>query len=50
MALACSTPPDGRERWTMQLLADRVVEVGLIDTISDETIRRTLKKTIPSPG
>jgi len=50
MALACSTPPNGRERWTMQLLADRVVEVGLIDTISDETIRRTLKKTIPSPG
>ena len=50
IALACSTPPDGRERWTMQLLADRVVEVGLIDTISHETIRRTLKKTIPSPG
>jgi transposase len=50
IALACSTPPDGRERWTMQLLADRVVEVGLIDTISDETIRRTLKKTTPSPG
>jgi hypothetical protein len=42
-ALACSTPPDGRRRRTMQLLADRVVEVGLVDTISDETIRRTLK-------
>ena len=50
IATACSTPPDGRKRWTMQLLADRVVEVGLVDTISDETIRRTLKKTIPSPG
>jgi hypothetical protein len=34
----------------MQLLADRVVAVGLTDTISDETIRRTLKKTTPSPG
>jgi len=50
IALACSTPPNGRERWTMQLLADRVVEVGLVNTISDETIRRTLKKTTPSPG
>jgi putative transposase len=50
IALACSTPPDGRQRWTMQLLADRVVEGGLIDTISDETIGRTLKKTPSSPG
>jgi len=50
IALACSTPPAGRQRWTMQLLADRVVEVGLTDTISDETIRRTLKKTTLSPG
>jgi transposase len=47
---ACSTPPSGRQRWTLQLLAARVVEVGLVDTISDETIRRTLKKTRPSPG
>ena len=50
IALACSTRPDGRERWTLQLLADRVVEVGLLDTIADETIRRTLKKTTPSLG
>jgi transposase len=50
IATACSTPPSGRTRWTLQLLADRVVEVGLVDTISDETIRRTLKKTRPSPG
>src|SRR5262245_48410340 len=50
IAIACSTPPSGRQRWTLQLLADRVVEVGLVDTISDETIRRTLKKTLPSPG
>jgi transposase len=50
IATACSTPPDGRKRWTMQLLADRVVEVGLLEAISDETIRRTLKKTTPSRG
>jgi transposase len=50
LATACSAPPQGRQRWTLQLLADRIVEVGLVDTISDETIRRTLKKTTLSPG
>jgi transposase len=45
IATACSAPPDGRKRWTMQLLADRLVEIKLVDTISDETVRRTLKKT-----
>jgi transposase len=50
IATACSAPPRGRQRWTLQLLADRIVEVGLGDAISDETIRRTLKKTTPSPG
>lgn len=50
IATACSAPPRGRQRWTLQLLADRVVEVGLVDAISDETIRRTLKKTTSSPG
>lgn len=50
IATACSAPPPGRQRWTMQLLAERVVEVGLVDAISDETIRRTLKKTTSSPG
>ena len=49
-ATACSAPPSGRTRWTLQLLAARVVEVGLVDTIADETIRRTLKKTRPSLG
>jgi transposase len=43
VALACSTPPKGRTRWTMQLLANKVVELRVIDTISDETGRRTLK-------
>jgi transposase len=50
IALACSTPPQGRERWTRQLLADRVVEVGLVASISEDTIGRTLKKTRSNPG
>jgi transposase len=50
VATACSTPPDGRKRWTMQLLADRLVEVRLVDAISDETVRRTLQKTRRSRG
>jgi transposase len=45
IATACSTPPEGQKRWTMQLLADEVVSLALVDTISDETVRRTLKKT-----
>jgi transposase len=45
VALACSAPPEGRARWTMQLLADRLVELALVEAISDETVRRTLKKT-----
>jgi transposase len=45
VALACSAPPEGRSRWTMQLLADRLVELALVAAISDETVRRTLKKT-----
>jgi transposase len=50
IALACSAPPAGRLCWTMQLLAERVVELGVVETISDETIRRTLKKMRCSPG
>jgi transposase len=45
IALACSTPPAGHARWTLRLLADRVVELGLVERCSRETIRRTLKKT-----
>ena len=45
IALSCSDPPEGRERWSMRLLADRMVELGHVDTVSHETIRRTLKKT-----
>lgn len=44
IALACSDGPEGRSVWTMQLLADRLVELGLVESISDETVRRYLKK------
>lgn len=50
IALACTDPPSGRECWTMQLLADRLVELQVVDSISDETVRETLKKMRPSPG
>jgi transposase len=45
IAVACSTPPDGRPRWTLRLLADRVVELKLAERCSHETVRRVLKKT-----
>lgn len=45
IALTCSTPPEDRVKWTMQLLADRLVTLGIVDEISDETVRRPLKKT-----
>jgi hypothetical protein len=45
IALACSTPPKGRAVWTMQLLADKLVELEVVDSISDETVRLALKKT-----
>ncbi len=50
VALACSDPPEGRQRWTMQLLADRLVEAGGVEGISDETVRRTLKRGTSSRG
>lgn len=50
IALACSSPPEGRESWTMQLLADKLVELHLVESISDETVRVRLKKTNSSPG
>ena len=48
--LACSKPPAGRARWTLQLLADRLVELEVIDSIGRETVRTTLKKTPSSRG
>src|SRR5215217_3945805 len=45
VVLACSDPPEGKKRWrSMQLLADRLVEIGMVEEISDETVRRMLKK------
>lgn len=45
IALACSEPPDGRAGWTLRLLADRLVELEVVDAVSYETVRRVLKKT-----
>ena len=50
IALACSHPPAGRGRWTLRLLADKLVELEIVETVSTETIRRTLKKTNSSRG
>jgi transposase len=44
-ALCCSKAPNGRRRWTLRLLADRLVELNIVESISYETVRRTLKKT-----
>lgn len=45
VALSCSEPPEGRSRWTLRLLADKVVELGYMESVSHEAIRQTLKKT-----
>jgi len=45
IAVACSAPPEGRAKWTMQMLADELVTLGVVESISDETVRCTLKKT-----
>src|SRR5208282_93963 len=49
IALACSKPPKGRVRWTLRLLENEVVELGIVDRASDSTIGRALKKTLSSP-
>ena len=50
VALSCSTPPPGHERWSLRLLADKVVELQYIDSVSYETVRRVLKKTNSNLG
>ncbi len=45
VALSCSDPPEGHAQWSLRLLADKVVELGYVDSVSHETIRRVLKKT-----
>src|SRR5271154_2579943 len=48
--LACSDPPEGRCHWTLQLLAEELVVLGLVQSLSTETVRQALKKTTFSPG
>ena len=51
VALACSDPPEGKKRWSMQMLADKLVELEVVaDGISDETVRRTLKRGTSNRG
>jgi hypothetical protein len=50
IALACGEAPEGRARWSLRLLAERFVALGHVETLSHETVRRTLKKTNCSPG
>lgn len=50
VAVACSQPPQGHQSWTMQMLADQLVTLDVVDSISDETVRRTLKRGKSSLG
>ena len=50
IALTCSTPPDGFARWSLRLLADKLVDLEIVEDVSDQTIRRVLKKTHSNPG
>lgn len=50
IAIACSESPEGRSKWTLRLLADRLVELGVVQSVSRMTICRTLKKTSSNPG
>jgi hypothetical protein len=50
VAISCSEPPDGADRWTLLLLADRLVALGVVEKITPETVRRVLKKTNSNPG
>jgi transposase len=50
VALACSEPPQGQARWTLRLLADKLVELEVVEAVSFQTVRRVLKKTNSSPG
>jgi transposase len=50
VALACSPAPEGSARWTLSLLAERMVALGVVDTLSDDTVGRRLKQTSSNPG
>lgn len=49
-AIACSRPPEGRSQWSLRMIADKVVELGYIEDISPEAVRKYLKKSSSSPG
>ena len=50
LMLACSQPPEGKARWTLQMLADKLVTLGLVESLSDVAVMKRLKKTRSSPG
>jgi transposase len=50
VALACSAPPEGRKRWTLRLLAERLVQLDVVDELSHETVRQALQQTASSRG
>ena len=50
ISIACSEPPKGFGKWSLRLLADRMIELDYVDEISHETVRRVLKKTNLNPG
>ena len=50
VALTCSAPPEGHKRWTLRLLAERMVELAVVETVSYETVRQALKQTGSSRG
>jgi Fe2+ transport system protein B len=49
-SLACSQTPEGRKTWTLQMLADQLIQMKVVDSVSDTTIYRTMKKTRSNPG
>jgi len=50
IAICCSSPPDGRERWTLQLLCDEMARLQIVESVCPETVRKCLKKTSSNPG
>ena len=50
VALTCSAPPEGHRRWTLRLLADRLVALEVVESVSYETVRQALKQTSSSRG
>ena len=50
IALACSEPPEGSTRWTLRMLADKMIQLCYVDSVSHETVRQALKKTNSNPG